>query len=108
MTVQQIVRYELDAETVVGFEVELGPGYHPAGAEEVVGRIKEAVDPAVQAARAVLEKVKETRPDEISLKFGIKVSGTMNWWVAKAATESNFEVTLTWRPDPERPEGPGE
>lgn len=36
---------------------------------------------------AVLEKVKEAAPEEIKVKFGIKVSGTANWLVAKAATE---------------------
>jgi hypothetical protein len=26
------------------------------------------------------------------------VTGTANWLVAKAATEGNFEVTLSWSP----------
>lgn len=30
------------------------------------------------------------------MKFGIKVSGGANWFVAKTAGEANFEVTLTW------------
>jgi hypothetical protein len=33
---------------------------------------------AVEAAKAVLDKVKEARPDEVELKFGIKVSGGAN------------------------------
>ena len=71
-------------------------GFTPAGPNEIAGKIREAVGPAVEGARVVLEKVKETKPDEVELKFGIKVSGTANWLVAKAATEGNFEVTLTW------------
>jgi hypothetical protein len=26
------------------------------------------------------------------------VSGTANWLIAKAATEGNFDITLTWTP----------
>ena len=50
----------------------------------------------MEAAKAVLEKVKEARPDEVELKFGIKVSGGANWLVAKAAGEANFEISLAW------------
>jgi len=45
-------------------------------------------------------KVKEAAPDKIEVKFGIKVSGTANWLIAKAATEGNFDITLTWTPKP--------
>lgn len=93
-----VVRYTLDDGTVVRFEVEPGEGFRPAGPDEIAGRLREAVAPAVAGAKAVLEKVKESAPDEVELKFGIKVSGTANWLVARAATEGNFEVTLTWRP----------
>jgi hypothetical protein len=55
------------------------------------------LEPAIEAARVVLAKIKEVRPDEVQVKFGIKVSGTTSWLVAKAATEGNFEVTLTWK-----------
>ena len=58
--------------------------------------MQEAVTPAVDAARAVLEKVKEAAPDQVELKFGVKVSGGATWLVARAASEANFEITLTW------------
>lgn len=96
-----LVRYELDDDTVVGFEYEPVPGFHPAGAGDVLGELRKAVEPAVDAARVVLEKVRAISPDEVEVTFGIKVSGEANWIVAKAATEANFEITLTWkRPDP--------
>lgn len=31
------------------------------------------------------------------MKFGVKVTGKMNWMVAKASTDANFEVKLIWR-----------
>ncbi|WP_203979473.1 CU044_2847 family protein [Planotetraspora silvatica] len=91
--------YQLDPETTVQFEIEPVPGFHPASTDEIAGQVRAAVDPAVRAARAVLEKVQHMGPREIEVKFGIKVTGTANWLVAKAATEGNFEITLTWQPD---------
>jgi len=56
-------------------------------------------------ATAVLDRVRELSPDGVQVKFGVKVTGTMNWLVAKAATEGNFEVTLGW--DPKNPPAAG-
>jgi len=92
-----VVSYTLDDETVVRFEIEPSADFRPAGRDEIVGKIKEAVKPAVEGALAVLEKVREAAPEEIKVKFGIKVSGTTNWFIAKAATEGNFEVELMWK-----------
>lgn len=92
----QVVTYRVDDATTVKLEIESAGDFRPAGPGEVAGRIREAITPAVEAAKAVLEKVKETRPDEIEVKFGVKASGEANWLVAKAAGEGNFEVTLTW------------
>jgi hypothetical protein len=92
----QVVTYRVDDATTVRLEVEPGEGFHPAGPGEVFGRVREAVTPAVEAAKAVLEKVKEAGPDAVEVKFGVKASGEASWLVAKAAGEGNFEVTLTW------------
>ena len=92
----QVVTYRVDDSTTVKFEIEPAEGFRPAGPEEVLGRVQQAVEPAVKTAKAVLEKVKEARPDEVELKFGIKVSGGASWLVAKAAGEANFDVTMKW------------
>ena len=96
--VTTVVRYSVDDETTVSFEVEPVPGFRPAGANELVGRLREAVGPAVEAGRVVLEQVKGLGLDSVEVSFGVKVSGTMNWVVAKAATEGNFTVKLAWKP----------
>jgi len=92
----QIFTYAVDDSTLVRFETDPAGDFHAASPDEVLGWVRDAVRPAVDAAKAVLEKAKETRPDEVELKFGIKVSGTANWLIAKAASEGNFEVTLRW------------
>ncbi|MFC1408846.1 CU044_2847 family protein [Streptacidiphilus sp. N1-12] len=94
----EVVTYALDDGTEVRFEIEPSDDWHPVGADGVAGRVRDAVRPAVEAAHAVLERVAELRPDEVEVTFGIKVNGSANWLVAKAATEANFEITMTWRP----------
>ena len=93
----QIVRYTAGQDTEVRFEIDPPEGFRPVGGAGPVGRVVDAVQPAVEAARDVLERIKTLRPDEVEVKFGIKVSGSAGWLVAKAAGEGNFEVTLVWR-----------
>lgn len=93
----EVVRYQVDADTEVAFEVETPAGFRPPVAAGLAGSIRDAVAPVVQAARAVMEKLKEAGPDEAQVRFGIKVSGSADWLVAKAAGEGAFEVTLCWR-----------
>jgi hypothetical protein len=94
----EVVTYQVDASTTVSFEIEPPPGFRQAGAGEIVGKVRDAVGPAVEAAKVVLDKVKEACPHEVEVKFGIKVSGSANWLIARAATEGSFEVTLSWSP----------
>jgi hypothetical protein len=94
----QIVTYRVDDETTVDIEVDPAGGYAPAGVGDVAGRVREAAAPAVKAARVVLEQARALSPDSVQVRFGIKVGGKVDWLVARAATEGNFEVTLSWRP----------
>jgi hypothetical protein len=94
----QVVSYQLDSSTTVQFEIDPADGFRPASPGQVSGKIREAVGPAIEAAKAVLDRAKEIRPDEIEITFGIKVSGDTHWLVAKAAAEASFEITLTWSP----------
>lgn len=96
----EVVRYQVDSNTVAQFEIEPVAGFQPAGAADIAGRVREAAGPAVAAARELLEQVKDLAPDGVQVKFGVKVTGTANWLVAKAATEGNFEVTLSWQAPP--------
>ncbi len=94
----EIVTYDVDGSTTARFEIEPGDGFVPAGAGDVLGKVRDAAGPAIEAARELLELARELSPDGVQVKFGVKVTGTANWLVARAATEGNFEVTLTWNP----------
>ncbi|MFI0243028.1 CU044_2847 family protein [Streptomyces sp. NPDC016845] len=92
----QVVSYEVEAGTRVRFEIEASDEWQQVSSDRSLGRIREAVSPAVEGARAVLQQVKALQPGQVEVKFGVKVTGSANWLIARAATEANFEVTLTW------------
>jgi hypothetical protein len=96
----QSVIYLTDDGTEVRFEAEPSEDFSPAGVVDVAGKIHDAIAPAVAGAKAVLKELRAAAPDEMQIKFGVKVTGKANWLIAKAATEGTLEVTLTWRPDP--------
>ena len=95
-----VVSYALDDSTIVSFEIDPAGNFRPAGRDEIIGRVRDAVGPAVEAAKVVLDRVREARPAEVEVRFGLKASGTASWLVAKAATEGNFEITLRWQSAP--------
>jgi Trypsin-co-occurring domain 1 len=93
----KVVTYALDNGTKVRFEIDPPPGFQDAGAEKVIGKVQEALTPAVDTAKLILDKIKEASPDEITVTFGLKVSGNIDWFIARASTESNFQITLAWK-----------
>ena len=98
MSDSQVVTYALDDEEPVSIEITPVEGVIPVGVEQMAGHVRRAVEPAIAAAREVLDQTRAMAPDTVQVKFGVKVTGTANWLVAKAATEGNFEITLSWRP----------
>ncbi len=49
-----------------------------------------------QHLRAVGSLRSRLVPDEVSLEFGLKVSGGVNWFFAKAQGEGTIKVTVKW------------
>lgn len=101
LTETHIVTYRVDDETTVDIEIDPIPGYQQAGLGDVAGHVRQAADPAVKAAQAILEEVRQLAPDCVQVRFGVKVSGTATWLLARASTEGNFEVVLSWQPKAE-------
>jgi Trypsin-co-occurring domain 1 len=50
-------------------------------ASSLIARLRSAVDP----------------PDEIAVEFGVQLSAQTGAFVASAAAEANFRVSMTWR-----------
>ena len=97
----EFVRFTLDDGSEVMFEsaesdlVALQGG--PPDVREG-GRLTTRLQGVAEAAEEVAGSLRSRlAPDEVSLEFGLKVSGEVNWWFfAKSQGEGTIKVTLKW------------
>jgi hypothetical protein len=98
--VAEFVRFTLDGGSEVLFEsAESDLVAQHGGAPEVrdggklTARLQEVAEAAEEVAGSLRARL---APDEVSLEFGLKVSGGVNWFFAKAQGEGTIKVTVTW------------
>ena len=99
----QFVRYALEDGSEVVFEsaesdlVALhGGDVEPADGGRLTGRLEAVAAAAEEVSRSLRARL---QPEEVTLEFGIKVSGEVNWWFfAKNQAEATINVTLKWSP----------
>ncbi len=98
--VAEFVRFTLDDGSEVMFEsAESDLVAQHGGPPEVSegGRLTERLQGAAEAAEQVAGSLRSRlAPDEVSLEFGLKVSGAVNWFFAKSAGEGTIKVTVKW------------
>ena len=56
-------------------------------------RLQGVAEAAEQVAGSLRSRL---APDEVSLEFGLKVSGEVNWFFAKAHSGGTIKVILKW------------
>ena len=97
----EFVRFTLDDGSKVLFESAESDLVAQHGGQPDMregGRLTERLQGVAEAAEQVAGSLRSRlAPDEVSLEFGLKVSGEVNWWFfAKAQGESTIKVTLKW------------
>jgi hypothetical protein len=99
--VAEFVQFTLDDGSLVMFESAESSLVALHGGEPVVregGKLTARLQGVAEAAEQVAGSLRSRlAPDEVSLEFGLRVSGEMNWWFfAKAQSEGTIKVTLKW------------
>jgi Trypsin-co-occurring domain 1 len=97
----EFVRFTLDDGSEVMFESAESDLVALRGGQPDVrdgGRLTSRLRGVAEAAEEVAGSLRSRlAPDEVSLEFGLKVSGELNWWFfAKAQGEGTIKVTLKW------------
>jgi hypothetical protein len=97
----EFVRYTLDDGSEVFFETAESDlvALHGGQPDWVDHHgLRARLDTVAKAAEQVAAPLRaRLRPEEISLEFGLKVSGEVNWWFfAKNQAEGTIKVTLKW------------
>src|SRR5712672_375822 len=98
--VAEFVRFTLDDGSEVLFEsAESDLVALHGGSPEVRdgGKLTARLQGVAEAAEEVAGSLRaRLAPDEVSLEFGLQVSGGMNWFFAKAQGEGTIKVTVKW------------
>jgi hypothetical protein len=100
--VAEFVKFTLDNGSEVYFEsAESDLVALHSGEVDVVdgGRLHARLESVAEAASQVAESLRSRlTPDGVTLEFGLKVAGEVNWWFfAKSQAEGTIKVTLTWQ-----------
>ncbi len=95
------VRFALPDGSDVFFEAAESDLVRLHGGEPEVmdgGGLRGRLGAVAAAAEQVSSELRSRlQPDEVSVTFGVKVSGEVSWWFfAKNQAEANISVTLTW------------
>jgi hypothetical protein len=96
----EFVRFTLDNGSEVLFEsAESDLVAQHGGAPEVRdgGKLTARLQGVAEAAQEVAESLRSRLvSDEVSLEFGLQLSGGMNWFFAQAQTQGTIKVTVKW------------
>lgn len=64
--------------------------------QELPGSLRAMLRPIVQASREVLAELREARPDEVKVEFGVKLTAGVGAVLTKSEVGGNLKVTLVW------------
>ncbi|WP_121394968.1 CU044_2847 family protein [Actinokineospora cianjurensis] len=99
----EFVEYRLDGGGTVSIEVEEQPGMARAGrAATVLREATETLDQALANVRAAASaalgqfRAMANSPDEIEIKFGVKLDVQAGAVIARTGLQGQFEVKLKW------------
>ncbi|AXB43196.1 CU044_2847 family protein [Amycolatopsis albispora] len=101
----EFVRFPLDGGGSVLVEVEVPHAVERASRSKNMLReagvsFERALEEVRGAAAAALEKFRAMGPDEVELKFGVKLDAQAGAVIAKTGLQGQFEVKLKWLRDP--------
>lgn len=69
-------------------------------AQKATQSFDEALSRVQPAIAAVMGKLRELQPEELTVEFGIKLNAAAGAFLASAGTEANFKVSIKWKSDP--------
>lgn len=99
--VPEFVRFPLTGGGSVVVEVEVEPGLEraslPSGAlRKAATTFEHALSEVRTAAGAALAQFRDLGPDEVELKFGVKLDAQAGAVIARTGLQGQFEVKLKW------------
>jgi NTP-dependent ternary system trypsin peptidase co-occuring protein len=105
---KRIAEFRLDGGGTVLVEVDelpAGPTVRGLGqdrsklVEQADRTFEDATAAVVPAAHSLIARVRSIAdpPDEVGIEFGLQLSAQAGAFIASAAAEANFKVSMVWR-----------
>ncbi|MCC4765123.1 hypothetical protein FXW07_00280 [Methanosarcina sp. DH1] len=104
---KKVVEYKLEQGGVVLIEVEetdiekgrIPVSREPGVPEKATKEFDKALDEVRPVADTIIQKLKnlDSKPDNIEIEFGIKMSAEAGALIAATGIEANFRITLSWK-----------
>jgi hypothetical protein len=104
----ELVAVPLDGGGVIVVEMEQDQaGVVKAGRPgQIVGKAAQTLEAALEsvapAAQSILAKLRQARPHEITVEFGLTLTAEAGAVIAKTASGCHLKVTLGWEQDDDR------
>ncbi|MDQ1288590.1 MAG: hypothetical protein QG622_2155 [Actinomycetota bacterium] len=110
----ELVRVPLKGGGSVLIEDSEPSAHGPVRVGRVGDVIKDATDslqgmltPVRETAQAVLDELRQARPDEVEVQFGVTLSAVAGAVIAKTTTGAHLTIKVTWRREEDaRPDTP--
>jgi hypothetical protein len=101
---KHLVEFPLEGGGSVVIEVDESEreGTVRAARGDTIVKAKETLEDALHkvlpVTKSIVEKIRsmESKPDEIEVTFGVKLSTVAGAVIASASAEANFDVTVRW------------
>jgi len=102
--VEIFVETDLPSASTAGYDYGLQRGAEGVPARIIQGAadsLNKGLDIAKNCALSVAQKMDElgekARPDEVELKFGVKLDAEVGAVLTKTSAEAHLEITLKWK-----------
>lgn len=73
-----------------------GDGFMPVSGERPLGRLDYLFGPVFSTAEELIRGAREVQANQVTIRFGIKITGGGQAVVSRTVDEGNFEVSLNW------------
>lgn len=100
----EVLRYEVGSGSVLveadddSFGVE-HPFRNEQGIVEAGRRLEDALSSIRAVAKAAVDALEELTPDQVEVRFGIKLAGEAGVLIAKSPQDAHFVVRMSWAPE---------
>lgn len=99
---------EVDQRDIPSSEIVLAAAQPGKALAEMSGKLETGLRTIRPAVTELVEALKGSGPETISVEFGIKIGGETGVILAKGTAEVNFKVSMEWKRAPEERLGKGD